>query len=655
MPIAKVNREHNSCGMRFGGLENEHNSYGMGFGGLENDHKSYGMGFGDLGNDHKSYGTLPILFFNRQLSSGIVIWKKFFITLANVIPFFIILLLNNLKREDMKRKNLVIIVIVFVLLGLNNLLSAQAPNWAWARSAGNSFDEGWSVATDANGNVYMAGFFGGPSLTFDTITLNNSGGTAIFIVKYDAIGNVLWANSSGGAFGNRGYCVATDANGNVFVTGYFYNPTISFGSFTLTNADNSGNTNDIFIVKYDSSGTVLWAKSAGGFSYDIGYSVSADVNGNVLMTGYFDSPTITFGTFTLINADNTGNSADFFIVKYDTNGNVLWAKRAGGTSTDEGFSVATDANGNAIVTGSFASPAITFGTFTLNNASGDEMFIVKYDASGTVLWAKNAGCNPSSIATDANGNVLVTGYYYTPTITFGTFTLTNAGIGNFFIVKYDANGNVVWAKGAGGSSNDFSYCIATDLSGNVFVSGMFQSPFINFNSDTLYSPSGSTDPMFLLKYNPAGTFLWAKALKSGGDDNNSVATDAFGNVFIGGDFEVNPFIFGPDTLHLIGGENLFIAKINATTGIQEITSKSGISIYPNPFTTTTNFTLQGTHHNPTLFFYNLLGQEVGAYCIGTNKQFTIQRNQLPSGMYFYKLIEDNKEVLGIGKFIICDF
>src|ERR1017187_1394245 len=101
MPIAKVNREHNSCGMRFGGLEN--------------DHKSYGMGFGDLGNDHKSYGTLPILFFNRQLSSGIVIWKKFFITLANVIPFFIILLLNNLKREDMKRKNLVIIVIVFVL------------------------------------------------------------------------------------------------------------------------------------------------------------------------------------------------------------------------------------------------------------------------------------------------------------------------------------------------------------------------------------------------------------------------------------------------------------------------------------------------------------------------------------------------------------
>jgi hypothetical protein len=97
----------------------------------------------------------------------------------------------------------------------------------------------------------------------------------------------------------------------------------------------------------------------------------------------------------------------------------------------------------------------------------------------------------------------------------------------------------------------------------------------------------------------------------------------------------------------------FVTTICDNVGIHEINKITSSNLLsPNPFSTTTTLTLQGTYHNPTLFIYNLLGQEVGAYCIGTNKQITISRNQLPSGMYFYKLIEDNKGVLGIGKMII---
>src|SRR3989338_2819744 len=128
-----------------------------------------------------------------------------------------------------------------------------------------------------------------------------------------------------------------------------------------------------------------WAKSAGGASWDLGYSVSTDASGNVYMTGRFNISTITFGTTTLTNAGDY----DIFIVKYDAAGNVLWAKSAGGTSSDVGTCVSTDASGNVLMTGSFQSPAITFGTTTLTSVGYGDIFIVKFDATGNILWAKS--------------------------------------------------------------------------------------------------------------------------------------------------------------------------------------------------------------------------------------------------------------------------
>ena len=140
----------------------------------------------------------------------------------------------------------------------------------------------------------------------------------------------------------------------------------------------------------------------------------------------------------------------------------LWAQSAGGTSGDEGRSCATDASGNVIATGLFSSPTITFGTTVLTNAGGNDMFIVKYDPSGNVLWAKSAGgtsgAGGNSCTTDASGNIIATGYFTSPTITFGTTVLTNANAGSsdIFIVKYDSGGNVLWAKSEGGTAFDWA-------------------------------------------------------------------------------------------------------------------------------------------------------------------------------------------------------
>src|SRR5690606_8330373 len=122
-------------------------------------------------------------------------------------------------------------------------------------------------------------------------------------------------------------------------------------------------------------------KSADGIYGDGGYGISTDANGNVLVTGFFGSPSITFGSTTLTNASSTGKD-ELFIVKYDPNGNVLWAKSAGGINGDWGNSISTDANGNVLLTGYFSSSSITFGSTTLTNAGSYDIFIAKYDSSG---------------------------------------------------------------------------------------------------------------------------------------------------------------------------------------------------------------------------------------------------------------------------------
>ena len=131
-------------------------------------------------------------------------------------------------------------------------------------------------------------------------------------MKYDTSGNVLWVKSAGGTGNDVSNGVCTNASGNVFITGYFDSPTITFGTTTLTNINAA---NDIFIVKYDASGNVLWAKSAGGAGSDVSSGVSIDARGNVIITGGFGSPSISFGTALLTNTKTTVNSMDIFIAK----------------------------------------------------------------------------------------------------------------------------------------------------------------------------------------------------------------------------------------------------------------------------------------------------------------------------------------------------
>ncbi len=454
---------------------------------------------------------------------------------------------------------------LFIGIFLSIGISAFSQSWLWAKSAsGNSEDRGNCVSTDASGNVFITGKFSSPSITFGTTTLTNASTGLqpdIFIVKYDPSGNILWAKSAGGTGDDAGWGVSTDTSGNVFVVGSFNSPSITFGTTILTNS--ASYSYDIFIVKYDASGNLLWAQASTGINNDLGWAVCTDASGNVYMTGGFQY-SITFGTITLTSANAV--SMEVFIVKYDAAGNALWAKIANGIGSynDFGYSISTDAGGNVYMTGLFQSPSISFETTTLTNMGNGNIFIVKYDDSGNLLWAQSAGGTTgdwgTGVSADANGDVYLTGYFGSPSVTFGTTTLTNAGSYDIIIVKYNASGNILWAKSAGGAGADYSYSASSDASGNVYLTGSFQNS-ITLGTTTLTN-TGSYEDIFIAKYDNSGNVLCAKSTGAASSDvANSVSADASGNAFVTGAFASPSIAFGTTILANTGSYyDIFLAK-----------------------------------------------------------------------------------------------
>ena len=548
----------------------------------------------------------------------------------------------------MKKALVLFATIIFSLNGLS-----QAPGWQWAKMASgpNSDENGFDVAVDANSNSYAVGCFLSSTVTFGSITLTNAGfiSADIFIVKYDSSGNVLWARSAGGTADDYGRGVAVDANGNCYITGYFQSTSVSFGTSLLFNAG----ANDIFIAKYDSSGNALWAKKAGGPGEEWGMTVGVDASGNSYIAGLYGIPGFIYGgNFFFTNA----GVRDIFIAKYDASGNVLWAKSIGGVADDGAYGIDVDANGNSYLTGQSQSPSIIFGSDTLINTNNDwDFFISKFDSSGNVIWAKKADGNNYDtgfdVAVDAAGNSYATGYFGSDSITFGTLILTNAGGKDIFVVKYDVNGNAVWANSAGGPNDESGYGITADANGNSYITGYFISPSVTFGSTTLMNTSLYSD-IFTAKYDASGNSLWAlKVTGNITDAANGIDVDVNGNCFITGNFFSTSLIFGSIALTRVGGDEFFIAKLGSNIlGTVENHPTIGIQISPNPASETILLSgIRNVKTNTTFSIYNVIGAEILTSTV-TGLQTNINIRSIPPGIYFIN-IKEGERSLTTKKFI----
>lgn len=303
-----------------------------------------------------------------------------------------------------------------------------------------------------------------------------------------------------------------------------------------------------------------WVKRMGSTGWDFAESTAVDAFGNVYTTGAFNG-TVDFdpgaGTFNLTSV----GGMDIFISKLDSAGNFRWAKSIGGTSSDRGYSIATDSAGNVYTFGDFSLTADFDpgqGVFNLASAGTVNAFISKLDSAGNFVWAKQLGGPGSaygrSIVLDEVGNVYTTGQFVA-TVDFdpgpAVFNLSHVGIGNdIFISKLDSNGNFLWAKRIGGPQHDFGYDITLDAFGHVLTCGEFRQT-ADFDPGTgTFNLTSDNENVFISKLDTAGNFVWAKQL--GGPNSDyayGIATDPSGNVYTTGsfdlvaDFDPGPAIF----------------------------------------------------------------------------------------------------------------
>ena len=534
-------------------------------------------------------------------------------------------------------------------------------------------NQGSSICSDAAGNVCITGFFADSTITFGSVTLSNAAGSPgrqVFIVKYDSLGNVLWAGGSTGSTGmdNEGVAVSADSAGNIYMTGYFNSASITFGGITLNNALTAYN---IFIVKYDPSGNVVWARSGNGTQVNEPTGITAAARGYVYVTGFFNSPSITFGSVTLDNHTVT-SSNNMFIAKYDTAGNVVWVQGANaGPNAVQANAISADTAGKIYVTGWFNGTTAGFGSITLTNDSTGSavLFTAKYDSSGNALWVNavaGSGENfPSSISFDGGGHVYETGTFSSAAITFGSISLIhNPGINpiNYYIVKYDTAGNTVWAQGAVGDNKIGGTSINTGTDGSVYTAGYFAPSSAVFGNDTIYNDGLSS--IFVVKYDPSGNVVWAKSVADVGglDEALGITTDAGGDVYTTGYFGNDSITFGPDKLYdpnSGNGYDFFVAKLdNSFSGISKsVIADNVITVYPNPTTGIINF--KGIESGDRIEVYNVLGQIVNSGTagkspsgdLGVGDNYSLNLSGNAKGVYFYRVTNNTTRILQ-GKIVL---
>jgi len=411
------------------------------------------------------------------------------------------------------------------------------------------------------------------------------------------------------------------------------------------------------MMKVDSLGNFMWGKEYGGDSAESANSVQQTVDGGYILAG----TTSSFGA----GAD------DFYVIKTDANGDTLWTKTYGGTGNDECYSIHQTSDGGYII-----------GGWTDNIVNGPGFYAIKTDANGDTLWTNvvdfggtNYNLNVNSCIEKSEGGYAMVGSM------FNVINFITTGI----LVKLDAAGKITCYDSAshtivGHPSTQVCSFTIHDSTGGITQGIPHTNQYTTVTGD-IHCTHYCNAHFHLYPDTSLAHHYWAYNTTTGqgplqfdwnwGDGHHDTIeypthiydTSGLYNICLTITDLTGCTSTQCDSSFLIQRTTNTILWVNVIgpsyAGINEMNSAklNSLHLSPNPFNTTATLTLQGTSHNPTLFIYNLLGQEVETHCkaslrAGTNTQFIINRNNLPAGMYFYKVIDENKEVLGIGKLLI---
>ena len=528
--------------------------------------------------------------------------------------------------------------IFLLFLILLAFASCYSQEYQWAKAAGwIGQDAARAVVVDDDGNVYVAGQYGGYS-QFDSIFCYGNGTYEAFLAKYNSTGDIQWVKHAGGPNEDYATGVCIDTAGFIYITGYFLD-SIFFDDLKLESSDLT----DIFIAKYTPSGDLVWAKSAGGRGDDRAYALTADPHGNIAIAGQF-SGTANFD----LNFVSSLGDYDSFLAKYGNNGICQWVKKGGGSNDDAAKGIASDAAGNFFITGYIYGNTL-FDTVNLNTTSptSTDIFIAKYRPWGDFVWARKCdsylGDNPYGIATDWQGNSYLTGYFQNET-TFGNHTIYAEGYNDAFLTKYNPDGNCEWAKAIGGNDLDVGTAVCVDDYGSVYLTGFFDSAIVF--QDTTYIAAGYE--VFVAKYWWNGDEIWTQIGGGGGNDfGNAIAVNKTGELAVAGYYNLYGY-FGDYVLPLSQQQDIFVFKLSNTVGIREETKNSFTAVYPNP--TEGDFIIEAPFDKNQILnisVTNALGRIIfSSVELPHNSKIKLSLNTVSSGIYFLTAYNSSQSFTG---------
>lgn len=552
---------------------------------------------------------------------------------------------------------------LFVISLFMSLTSvAQNGYWAWARTGQDmGFSVANDVATDDKGNVYTIGnyetqlFLGGG-------TLVSMGVSDVFLAAYSSTGQLIWEKSIGGAGTDIGKGIALDDSGNVFIAGSFEN------SIDISGVQMTGNGGvDIFIAKYNSGGNLIWAKHAGS-EYDESLTdILVDKTGEIYLGGVFaqsNMGTVPEYISCYFDSDSvvSKKGSRIFLAKYNRDGEAIWAKGMGGFGGgDQLHAIGLDGFGNVNIGGTCVSYFEVGQVQLISNSSGwvmGELFVAKLNSIGNPLWAKmvwgsntvgggKGGAQPGmlrggKIASDEDGNVILTGSFSDCNIFFPPYQLNNSGS---FMAKYTAGGSLAWVKG----NEQLNYStegLTCNKRGEICVVGTVSGSGLKIGSDII-NPSGSAN-IFVGKYDTDGNGICGTVVQGDGIDiPKSILTAGDNALYISGGYQSSSLQFGNDELSSYLNStkpDIFVASYYMfPTGIANGSNLTGLATYPNPFTDV--LYINGMPDNTTIIVRDLSGREIVRKQTHS-KTATIELGHLCDALYLVTAIDSDGDVIG---------
>jgi hypothetical protein len=511
----------------------------------------------------------------------------------------------------------------------------------WVKTYGGSNqDFGLSIISTYDGNYIYTGITNSIDIDFQSMS---KGGDDICVVKIDSLGKIIWKKIYGGWLRDWGISLTETKDSNTIVIGNSSSNDGDFGGL------NNGGT-DVIILKINKDGDIIWKDIIGGSEDETVRDVTNSEDGGFVITGCSMSND---GDFNGLRIGNQDEKRDIFVIKYNRQGKIEWKNILGGTNYDEGFSILTTKDNGFLISGvSYSND----GDFKDLNKGDLDIVIIKIDSVGDVKWTKSIGGKDkdecSSVTSTLDGGFVITG---NTSSNDNDFRQMNKGGGDIYIVKLDSVGNIVWKKTFGGTNSDVCKSITINKKGGFVITGTTRSDdgeFAGLDSDINWFD------VFAMSVDGMGELVWTKLYGNGywgggysSDQGNNIIQDRDeGYVIIGETNSNEGTFYGLNKSGKRGGtHDIFVIKLdsngnlNNTTSINEFSEPTTtLSVHPNPFSNSSTISYKvETPSNVRIELLNTLGQTIEVlrndYSDSGTYQLPLNVSTLSSGMYSVRM------------------